>query len=55
MGVSYEAKDIRADPQALDELVNQWHSRSTATIVIDGEVIIGFRPNRQRVAELLVA
>jgi len=34
-------------------LVNKWKSRSTATLVIDGEVIIGFEENRQRVEALL--
>jgi len=29
-----------ADAAAPDELVNKWKSRSTATLVIDGEVII---------------
>jgi hypothetical protein len=33
--------------------VNKWKSRSTATLVIDGEVIIGFKENRRRVEELL--
>jgi hypothetical protein len=51
--VHYLAKDIQADPTALDELVNKWHSSSTATLVIDGEVIIGFNRNRQRVEQLL--
>jgi hypothetical protein len=34
-------------------LVNQWKSRATATLVIDGEVITGFQANRKRVEELL--
>jgi hypothetical protein len=29
------------------------NSRETATLVIEGEVIIGFQANRQRVEELL--
>jgi len=33
--------------------VNKWKSRATATLVIDGEPIIGFREHRQRVEELL--
>jgi len=47
------SKDIKADPAAMDELVNKWKSRATATLVIDGEVIIGFNRNRQRIEELL--
>jgi hypothetical protein len=34
-------------------LVNTWKSRATATLVIDGEVVIGFQANRKRVEELL--
>jgi hypothetical protein len=34
-------------------LVNRWKSRATATLVIDGEVVIGFQANRRRVEELL--
>jgi hypothetical protein len=30
-----------------------WKGRATATLVIDGEAIIGFQANRQRVDELL--
>jgi hypothetical protein len=41
------------DPKAYDELVNKWKSRATATVVIDGEVIIGFEKNRRRVQQLL--
>lgn len=41
------------DPKAYDELVNKWKSRATATLVIDGEVIIGFEKNRRRVQQLL--
>ena len=37
----------------MDELVNKWHSRSTATVVIDGEAIIGFNHNRDRIDKLL--
>jgi len=33
--------------------VNKWKSRATATLVIDGEVIIGFNQNRKRIEELL--
>jgi hypothetical protein len=47
------AKDVQADPVAFDELVNKWHSRSTATLVIDGEAIIGFNHNRDRIEKLL--
>ena len=51
--MAYESKDIQADPKARDELVNTWKSRTTATLVIDGEVLRGFQANRQRVEQLL--
>jgi hypothetical protein len=52
-GIPFEGKDIQVDPGAYDELVNIWKSRATATLVIDGEVIIGFQANRKLVEELL--
>jgi hypothetical protein len=33
--------------------VNKWKSRTTATLVIEGEAISGFLEHRQRVEELL--
>ncbi len=52
-GISFEEKNIQTDPKAYDELVNQWKSRAAVTLVIDGEVIIGWRKNRNHVEELL--
>ncbi len=46
---------MRADAAARDELVNQLNSRTTPTLVIDGEVFRGFRANRQRIEELLAS
>ncbi len=51
--MAYESKDIQADLKARDELVNMWNSRTTATLVIDGEVLKGFQANRKRVEQLL--
>ena len=39
-------KDVSADQQAVFELVRKYNSRSTPTIVVDGEVMIGFDPER---------
>ena len=39
--VEFTEKDIQADPEALQELL-QMNSQATPTTVIDGEVIIGF-------------
>jgi hypothetical protein len=33
--------------------MNTWQSRTTATLVIDGEVLKGFQSNRQRIEHLL--
>jgi len=43
--VEFEYKDVQADPQALRELMDL-NSRSTPTIVVGGEVMIGFDPER---------
>lgn len=39
-------KDVSADQQAVFELVRKYNSQSTPTIVVDGEVMIGFDPDR---------
>jgi glutaredoxin-like YruB-family protein len=43
--IPFEYKDVQADPAALRELV-ELNSRSTPTIVVGEEVIIGFDPDR---------
>jgi glutaredoxin-like YruB-family protein len=43
--IPFEYKDVQADPAALRELV-RLNSRSTPTIVIGDEVMIGFDPDR---------
>ena len=40
-GVEFEQKDIRSDAAALQELM-ELGVKSTPTIVVDGEVLIGF-------------
>ncbi len=52
-GISFEDKNIQTDSKAYDELVNRWKSRAAVTLVIDGEVIIGWMTNRNHVEELL--
>ncbi len=49
--VAFEYKDVQADPVALRELMDL-NSRSTPTIVVDDEVMIGFDPER---LELMLA
>jgi glutaredoxin len=43
-GIPFEEKDIRSDPEALRELVEDLNSRSTPTLVINGKVVVGFDP-----------
>ncbi|MEK3989384.1 MULTISPECIES: glutaredoxin family protein [Robertmurraya] len=43
--ISYELKDIKKDSSARDELI-KLGSYSTPTIVINGDVIIGFEQER---------
>jgi glutaredoxin-like YruB-family protein len=49
--VAFEYKDVQTDPAALRELMDL-NSRSTPTIVVGEEVMIGFDPDR---LELLLA
>lgn len=46
----YEDKDIRADYQALFELIEEFGSRQTPTLVVGERVIPGFRPEEYEAA-----
>jgi glutaredoxin-like YruB-family protein len=43
--IAFEYKDVQADPQALRELMDL-NSRSTPTLVVGSEVLIGFDPTQ---------
>ncbi len=43
--IAYTHKDVRADPEAMKELL-ALGSRSTPTIVVDGEVMMGFESDK---------
>lgn len=43
--MQFEVRDVTADPSAVRELV-KLNSRSTPTIVVGDEVMIGFDPAR---------
>jgi glutaredoxin-like YruB-family protein len=43
--IAFEYKDVTKDPEAMRELV-ELNSRSTPTIVVDDEVMIGFDMDR---------
>ena len=49
--VPYEEKDVIASPSVVREMVERYCSRSTPTVVIGSEVLIGFDP--ERIDELL--
>jgi len=49
-GIPFVAKDVTTDLEARQELI-ALGSRSTPTIVVDGEVLIGFNPTK--LAQLL--
>jgi len=42
----FEERDVSQDPQAVEDLVHTYQSRSTPTLVIGEEVMIGFDPDR---------
>jgi glutaredoxin 3 len=50
-GVEFDDRDVSQDREALMELLDTHRSNMTPTIVIDGEVIIGF--DRDRIDALL--
>ena len=45
-GVEFEDKDVTSDYSAVRELVGKYQSRSTPTIVVGDQVMIGFDPDR---------
>ena len=45
-GIEHEDRNIRSNPGYVQELVGKYNSRSTPTIVIGDQVIIGFDPER---------
>ncbi len=46
-GIEFEDRDVSRDERAIEELVYKYQSRTTPTVVIGDEVIIGF--NRERI------
>jgi glutaredoxin len=45
-GVEFVVKDVSVDQAAVFELVRKYNSRSTPTVVIGDEVLIGFDPEQ---------
>lgn len=50
-GIPFTSFDVTEDDAALNRLLNQYESRSTPTIVIDGHVISGF--DQEQISQLL--
>jgi glutaredoxin len=51
-GIEFEDKNVE-EPEFRDELVKEHHSLTLPTIVIGGEVILGFGINKNRITEKL--
>jgi glutaredoxin len=45
-GVQFEDRNIRNDPEYIRQLVQDYNSRGTPTLVAGGRVIIGFDPQQ---------
>ncbi|HEV8494051.1 MAG TPA: glutaredoxin domain-containing protein, partial [Candidatus Angelobacter sp.] len=45
-GIEFQRKDVSSDQQAVFELVRTYNSRSTPTIVVGEQVMVGFDPER---------
>ena len=45
-GIVFELKDVSVDYSAVRELITKYNSRSTPTIVVGEQVMIGFDPER---------
>ena len=45
-GIEYEDRDVSVDMKAVEELVHKYQSRSTPTVVVGDEVMVGFDPER---------
>ena len=50
-GAKYEERSVENDENVVRELQEKYNSRSTPTVIIDDEVVIGFDP--ERIDELL--
>jgi glutaredoxin len=51
--IPFTEKDVTTDPQYMDELQRLVGRFVTPTLVIDGEILLGFGMNMGRVRELL--
>ncbi|MGH9508649.1 MAG: glutaredoxin family protein [Terriglobales bacterium] len=45
-GIEFEDRNIRANPEYVQNLVGKYNSRTTPTVVIGEQVIIGFDPEQ---------
>jgi len=49
-GIAFPEKDVRSDPEFLRELVEDLKSRTTPTLVVGEQVLIGFDPDKFQAA-----
>ncbi len=45
-GIDFEAVDVSANPQGLQEMIRVSGQMGVPVVVVDGEVIVGFDPAR---------
>jgi glutaredoxin len=45
-GIEFEERDVTADEKFVFQLVRTYNSRTTPTLVIGEEVMVGFDPDR---------
>lgn len=50
-GIEFDQRDVTCDQASVEDLVHKYGSRSTPTIVIGDEVMVGF--DRERLDHLL--
>ncbi len=49
-GIAFEEKGIRSEPESLRELVEEFHSQATPTLVVGDKVVEGFDPAEYEIA-----
>ena len=45
-GIEFQERDVSQDQNAVQDLVHKYQSRSTPTLIIGEQVMIGFDPER---------
>jgi glutaredoxin len=45
-GIEFQERDVSQDQNAVQDLVHKYQSRSTPTLIVGEQVMIGFDPER---------